>query len=342
MATLNIVRQPDEFQFGSDFDLFFDRMQAFMTNVKAEDGSRYSLFLSFLDPVSFRKAQAIVFTNTHKTNDVVDLTKARSVLKTALSKQAEVPPNVQLRYCIQKKDETISDFGYNIQVLGHKAYGTDAETNAQVIEAFCAGLLDQDLTAKMLQKLSTFATLKAAIDYSVLKETSINIKHFIARNRNTVSRSSRAVDVLEVENVSTVLADLSVADAGHGSNQQSHQGRYQSPGAAAGNQSQRPEASANRQQVGDRYSGRNQRQPYGRGRGFTQNTQYRQSYSRGSVARGRETRACYYCGIKGHLVRDCYTKQHQESRTDSTVAVGRGRGAGSYNRQQGFPGRPAQ
>ena len=62
MATLNIVRQPDEFQYGDDFDLFFDRMGAYLTNVKAEAANQYSLFLSYLDPISFRKAQAIVFT----------------------------------------------------------------------------------------------------------------------------------------------------------------------------------------------------------------------------------------------------------------------------------------
>ena len=343
MATLNIVRQPDEFQFGDDFDLFYDRMEAYLTNVKVEAGNQYSLFLSFLDPISFRKAQAIPFTNDHKTDAIVDMKKAKAILKAALSKQAEVPPNVQLRFCIQKKDETISDFGYNIQVLGHKAYSGAAETNAQVIEAFCSGLFDQDLTAKMLQKLLTFATLKAAIDYAVLKETSVNIKQFIAKNR-TAARGSR-VDVLEVENVSSQFADMNVAGRGHGSSQElpPTPGQYRDPRPAAGNQ--RPGASFNTQQVTDGYSGRNQRQSYSRSPGFSQNTPYRQSYSRGSVGHGRETRICYYCGIKGHLMRDCYSRQSQGSASNGNTAAGRGRGGRNRRmatNQQGFPRGPAQ
>ena len=195
MATMNIVRQPDEFKYGDDFDLFLDRFKAYLTSVKCEKKAQFDLFLTFLDPVSFRKCQAITFEDGHKTENAIDLDKAAQILKDALSKQVQVPPNIAVRCRTQKTDESISDFGYNIQILGHKAFGTEAETNARVIEAFCMGLSDYDLTVKMLQK--SFTTLKAAIDYARTKESSLVLRKFVINSRNSSGSSHRNVDVLE-------------------------------------------------------------------------------------------------------------------------------------------------
>ncbi len=198
-GALNIVRQPDEFKYGIEFDIFFDRVAAYIGSVKVEKAAQFDLFKSFLDSCSFRRVQALVFTDDHKTENAVDLVKARALLKDALQKQATVPYGLQMRYRRQQKSESIADFGYEMQVLGQKANGDNGVNSPQVIEAFCSGLLDQDLAAKMLLKMSTFDTLKAAVDHAVLKESALGIKNFIAKNRPSTSSSSRnqGVDVLE-------------------------------------------------------------------------------------------------------------------------------------------------
>ena len=57
-----IVRQPGEYQYGDDFDLFFKQFQKYATNVKCEAAAQYDLLLSYLDKKSFRIVECINFT----------------------------------------------------------------------------------------------------------------------------------------------------------------------------------------------------------------------------------------------------------------------------------------
>ena len=66
----------------------------------------------------------------------------------------KVPAQIQLRYRIQGKNETPSEFGEAIRTLGNNAYGNGCEQNQTVIESFCIGLKSTELSAKMLQSLS--------------------------------------------------------------------------------------------------------------------------------------------------------------------------------------------
>ena len=223
MSTLNIVRQPDEFKYGDEFDLFFDRFAAYIVNVKVAKANQFDLFKSFLDASSFRRLQTLTFTDAHKTDTTVDLVKARGLLKDALQKPSAVPFAVQMRFRRQQRAEPIADFGYEMQVLGQKAYGDDGVNTPQVIEAFCSGLYDQELTAKLLLKLSSFNTLKAAIDYATQKESTLGIKSFIAKNRSSSSRN-QDIDVLaaDVENVSLNRPDTRSSSSQRGA----HPTRY--------------------------------------------------------------------------------------------------------------------
>jgi hypothetical protein len=326
---LSIVRQPGEFKYGDDFDLFFDRFSAYLVNVKC---SQYDLFVSFLDSVSFRKCTAIVFDDTdHKTDAKVDLVKARPVLKGALSKHEDVPPNIAIRFRNQKNDESIGDFGYAMQVLGHKAFDAGAETNAQVIEAFCMNLSDCNLTAKMIQK--TFTTLKAAIDYAVSKESTSNIQKYVRNSRSlsTDPHSHRDVGVLEcitegVHNVS-VAEPMTRSRPNRRSNninsEQPHQ--YQGrtnradPNVPAGDSGTHHDTQV-RHGNGGHDSGNS-------GNSANWDGRQRQNTSGNWRGNGRrqfkETRACHYCKIKGHIIRNCYKRQRDQSQS-SYNAPGRG------------------
>ena len=76
----------------------------------------------------------------------------------------KVPAQIQLRYRIQGKNESPSEFGEAIRTLGNNAYGNGCEQNHTVIESFCIGLKSTELSAKMLQK--SFTTLTQAVDYA--------------------------------------------------------------------------------------------------------------------------------------------------------------------------------
>ena len=366
MATMNIVRQPDEFKFGEDFDLFFDRFKAYLTNVKCEKKAQFDLFLSFLDPISFRKCQAITFEADHRTEDAIDLDKAAQILKDALSKQVQVPPNIAVRCRTQKTDESISDFGYNIQILGHKAFGAEAETNARVIEAFCMGLSDYDLTVKMLQK--SFTTLKAAIDYARTKESSLVLRKFVFNSRNSSGSSHRNVDVLECITEGINNVDISTHLMRPSVDTNTNKYKKRSKHVKSGQQYQHHHSGNNRahpQTTDDTrdhqyYRDVNSRQgpdipqntdhfeqQYFRGhssgdrgtgyntRGSNSNHQGNPNWRGGGARKYVETRSCHYCGIKGHLYRRCYKRQRDAQSNPSNA----GYDGAYYSEDRGYNSR---
>ena len=197
-TTTQIVyaRQPAEFVFGDDFDLFWERFSAFLIAAKCEKKSEYSLFLSYLDARSFRRARSIAFTDEEKTAGEVDLTKSFDKIKEALTKTPAVPEKIELRYRSQKSTETLGEFGDAVRQLGIKVYGSQAvDTSANVIESFCAGVFDPELGSKLLQK--KFETLAAAIQFAVTKKESSNIKKYLAEKRGK-SDNFHDVSVLPV------------------------------------------------------------------------------------------------------------------------------------------------
>lgn len=118
----NIVRKPNEFQYGEDFDLFFRQFCTFAKNVKCDTAAQYNLLLSFLDKKSFRLAEGIVFSNEELAAVALDLDAALPKLKQALIISDELPANVRLRFRKQGNSESLGDFGYAIQGLGITAY----------------------------------------------------------------------------------------------------------------------------------------------------------------------------------------------------------------------------
>ena len=72
MASFTYVKGPSEFQYGDDFEIFWDRFTAFSLTAKLEEKAMFSLFLSYLDDVSFRRVKTIVFGAEHKSGDGAD------------------------------------------------------------------------------------------------------------------------------------------------------------------------------------------------------------------------------------------------------------------------------
>ena len=183
MATnYSYIKGPSDFVYGDDFEMFWERFQAFIMAAKCAKEAQYSLFLSYnLDDVSFRRVQVLTFTADHKTGENVDLTKAHLLIKGALSKEPDVPARITLRYKIQGLAENVTEFGDAIRLLGQKIFGTETDGNAMVIESFCAGLYDANLASKMVQK--DFKSLSEAIKYAVSRNELTNIKNVLVEQR---------------------------------------------------------------------------------------------------------------------------------------------------------------
>ena len=111
MANNIFAKQPAEFTFGADFEIFWKRFESFVITVGCDKKAQFHLFKSFLDDRSFRRIESVTFTDDHKTQGVVDLSKAKTVISDALSKVPDVPYRVQLRYIEQGPTEDLTMFG---------------------------------------------------------------------------------------------------------------------------------------------------------------------------------------------------------------------------------------
>ena len=99
-----LVKSSTEFVYGDDFALFYERFNAFISGAKCEPSSVFSLLLSYLDDASFKKVKALTFSDDHKTDDHIDISKKLTYdfIKEVLTHD-KVPVQIQLRYRIQGK-----------------------------------------------------------------------------------------------------------------------------------------------------------------------------------------------------------------------------------------------
>jgi hypothetical protein len=278
------AKGPAEFVYGDDFDLFWERFQAFLSAAKCEKKAEVGLFKSFLDDRCFRRVQAITFDDTaHKTDGNIDLTKIKALIKAALAKEPPVPESISLKFKVQGPSEGIIEFGDEIRLLGQKIYGNEqAETNRVVIESFCAGISDHGIAAKMLQK--KFENLTGAINFAVSRKETLNIKNALSQQRSTASHGGN-VSVLPLDREGTVTRRRSESGSSRetgvggrmGSSSASHETRVCYGCQKMGHIS-RDCPSGSPRETGGRM---------------------------GSSSASQETRVCYGCQKMGHILRDC-------------------------------------
>ena len=125
MATsFHYIKGPSDFQFGDDFELFWDRFKDFVTSSKCEKASQFSFLKAHLDDRSLRRIQDITFSTEHKTEPgeagVVDLSNPSVVqlIKNALTKNPDIPERISLKFKVQGSSEGVVEFGDAIRLLG--------------------------------------------------------------------------------------------------------------------------------------------------------------------------------------------------------------------------------
>ena len=320
MADMSIyVCKPAAYTYPDDFDVFFRQFKTYVKNVGCQEANKLDLLMGFLDNKSYQLVESITFTAAEKTAIAADLDAAFPKLREALTPSNKLPADIELKFRKQNTNESLSDFGFAIKTLGIKAYGNDAMTNAQVIDAFCMGIKNPELSAKLLNAQTQFTTISDALTYAQKKEKTAAVKKYIVQSRQGEQDTT---DEHTPGDVSVLTADIRIADRAatrnspNGSGEGSGYQNAENSGPRNYNQKQ-----SNGLTASNRYRGRGDKF-VSRGSNHSSNShdhiECYHCHEFGHYAANcprKQTRTaidCHYCGKLGHIERNCYKKANDE------------------------------
>ena len=345
-----VVRQPPEFKLNKDddFTTWYAQFVNFATAMSIAEKDHFVAISTYLDTAAFTTVENLKLTAEQKADPKI----YKPFLEKALKSESEkIPPMLALRYKTQKSNETLSHFALELGKLANKS-DIAANTREQLlIDSFCTGVKDTDLSIKLLE--GTFTTLTLALDRALKIESANKIRNFV---RPGAEDSAPDIEIMASENQPgpSEVHDLN----------QSHD--YDSvnvttPGTSAqpGYSQQGPNVTQQRdQQVRpQQFQNYNNRSGYNptaqpfQPRGYNQPSSYnyrprdsssyrpnsytqrgnqynrdraeyrpemqRNNASRPPAGNGNSNmsnmRVCYYCGIPGHVIRQCRRRLREEA-----------------------------
>ena len=135
-----------------DFDVYFRQFCNYCESVHAEPATQFGLLLSYLDARAFTKAEKVSFSVSERLAIRSDLRAAFPKLNLALAKAENktLPAKVKILFRKQQPGEEVLDFAAAISGLATSAYGVEGLSRGEVISAFCVGVNNSDLSAKLL------------------------------------------------------------------------------------------------------------------------------------------------------------------------------------------------
>ena len=168
-----------------DFDVYFRQFCNYCESVYAEPATKFGLLLSFLDARAFSEAEKVNFSVAERLAIRSDLKAAFPKLNLTLDKAENktLPAKITILFRKQKPGEEVLDFASIISGLATSAYGIEGLSRGDVISAFCVGVSNTDLSAKLLLR-DDFNRLNDAVDVARTFITKQNVRDFIAEKRN--------------------------------------------------------------------------------------------------------------------------------------------------------------
>jgi hypothetical protein len=313
------LRQPSEFKYGSndEFSIWFAKFTNFADAAQIAKSNQFTALCSYLDNGAFSIVRSLEISD----EDKAEPDKFKPLLEKALGTPEKIPPRLALKYRTQKPDESLSDFAIALGKLASKAEIAQASKEETLVDSFCTGVRDTDLSIKLLE--TNFGNLSLALEQAQKIEGASKIRNFVrpitshdaelevlassAVNRHAFqpplddSENNRATqnDNFRPTNVDRV----NHLQGGLNRNAQNFQ-----PGRRE--HSQYPDSRASPNFV-------NRSNNYVRGNpnrdGYHSNQGRAGSYSN----RGPQKR-CWYCNRPGHLRRDCRTRAREQGQNFPT------------------------
>ena len=153
----NIARQPVVFEVGNDFDQWYTQFSAYCTICGVTAENKYTTLITFLSPRAYSLVNTLALPEGQRAN--IDAEEPLKSLRNALtSKKSNVPFRIQLQHRMQKHDESLSDYMYELEKLANKAYpGNDNVVlkRTVVIDQFSMGVENKDLSIDLLKHTYT-------------------------------------------------------------------------------------------------------------------------------------------------------------------------------------------
>ena len=173
MGDQAFIRKPSEFKHDCDFSVWYAQFSNFAKAAKIEKANQFVALCSYLDNQSFAIVQSLEIKDT----DQADPAKYKPVLEKALGLQDKIPPRLALKYRTQGQDESLSDFAMALCKLATKAGISEVSKEEVLVDSFCTGVLEQDLSVKLLE--SDFANLSLALSQAQKIESASQIRKFV-------------------------------------------------------------------------------------------------------------------------------------------------------------------
>lgn len=189
MSEKIVVRQPPEFKLNSeqDFATWYARFSNFAAAVKIEAPNQFQALVSYLDSSAFTIVQNLGLDD----EQIKDPTVFRPLIATALKGKDGIPARLALKYRVQNPTETLSDYAMALGKLATKASISAASREETLVDTFCTGVSDTDLSVKLLE--NTFDTLSLALEQAQKIEGATNIRKLV---RPTSTSMSDNVEIL--------------------------------------------------------------------------------------------------------------------------------------------------
>ena len=221
MGSRIAARQPNPYQSGTNFKVWFDQFINFCETVKVgkEDptttATDFKLFLTFLDPKSFHVVQNLKI----GADEQKDLKACFPKLSKALATEEHaIPARISIKYRTQKMVETLIEFAFQLELLGLQAFPDARDEPAKqraMVDSFCLGVTDNSLSVKLLE--GEFTTIDDALQAALKYLQAQDIKQYVAANSRTqncgndteiLTNKAIVSNTTRNDNISSITNDL--------------------------------------------------------------------------------------------------------------------------------------
>ena len=306
------VKQPSVFKLNStdDYPTWYAQFNNYADAVKIEAKDRFVALSSFLDTPAFTVVQNLGITEEEKP----DPAKFGPILEAALKRKEKIPPRLALRYRAQESEESLAEFAFALELLANKANIPKDTRPELLVDSFCTGVRDTDLSIKLLE--TSFASLSLALDQAQKIEGASKIRNFV-RPSNSKADNEVDLEILAAETATACQNPTTSTERPASSSDRRPVRNFGSNVNATFGQNASSFQPGRHEHAIDYNSNRygNSNNAHSFGHNYRPNNRY--NHGAGPSNRNAQKR-CWYCNRVGHLIRNCRTKASDEARNFPT------------------------